>query len=218
MITKRDESFPYDSAMETAAGRDAVRRRGRPRSEEARRAVLDALRDLVQEHGIGRVSVEAVAARAGVSKATIYRRWTSKEAIAIDALGDAAGPGLAFPDTGCTRDDLRAHLHISATALDTPMGRAYAGLLGASQDDLALAAAIRDHLVAARRAEAAAGLRRGVRRGELRADLDIDTAIDAVYGALYYRLLVSHAPLDEACAEALLAFVWPALAAESHPA
>lgn len=211
MITKRDDSFPYDRPMEGPAGPGPPRRPGRPRSEGARRAVLDALRELVQEQGIARVSVDALAARARVSKATIYRWWPNKEAIVIDALADAAAPGLAFPDTGCTRDDLHAHLRVSATALDTPMGRAYAGLLGAGQSDPALAAAIRDQLVAARRAEAAAGLRRGVHRGELRADLDLDTAIDAIYGALYYRLLVSHAPLDEACADALVAFAWPAL-------
>jgi AcrR family transcriptional regulator len=199
--------------MGAEPGAEAVRRPGRPRSEEARRAVLDALRALVQERGVARVSIDAVAARAGVSKATIYRWWPNKEAIAIDALGDAAGPGLAFPDTGSTREDLRAQLGASVRALASPMGRVYAGLIGAGQDDPALAAAIRERLVVARRAESSAALRRGVGRGELRTDLDVDAAIDAIYGALYYRLLVSRAPLDEGYAEDLLAFVWPALVA-----
>jgi AcrR family transcriptional regulator len=198
--------------MRAVARPAGARRPGRPRSEEARRAVLDAMSDLLQEQTIARVTVEAVAARARVSKATIYRWWPSKEAIAIDAIAAVATPRLAFPDTGSTREDLRAQLCTSVQALVSQMGRTYAALIGAGQDDPALAAAIRERLISERRAQASAALGRGVDRGELRGDLDVDTAIDAIYGALYYRRLISHAPLDAAYVDTLLDRLWPALA------
>jgi len=198
---------------EEAMTTDAAPRRGRRRSATARRAVLDAAAALLAQGGIESLTIEGIAARAGVGKPTIYRWWADKEAVAVDAFLEHVGPLIAFPDTGSARDDLRKQLGRVVAMFRSPTGVALAELIGASQHNPALAAAIEARFIAARRAAARAVFERGRARGEVRADLNVEVAIDALYGALYYRLLVSHAPLDQEYVDALLAQFWPALAA-----
>jgi AcrR family transcriptional regulator len=180
-------------------------RPGRPRSTAARRAVLTAALELVAEHGYGSLTMEGIAARAGVAKTTVYRSWPGKAAVVMDAVADGSGTQLAFPDTGSAEADLRDQMsRVAALFTDDSFAKPFVGLLADSQHDPALAEAVRDWLITSRRSGAAEVLRRGVERGELRADLDVPLAIDALYGALYYRLLVTHEPLSPAYAAAVL--------------
>jgi AcrR family transcriptional regulator len=195
-----------------AAGSAAPRTRGRPRSESASAAILRATVELLQSKGFSALSVDAIAARAGVGKATIYRWWPNKAAVVMDAFLADTAPGMPFPDTGSTREDLRRQMRSVIRLFNTPeIGGPFKALIGESQHDPALAAALRERFVASRRAAAKEVLARGIERGELRGDLDLDIALDALYGALYYRLLVSGARLTARYADAILDELYPAL-------
>jgi AcrR family transcriptional regulator len=201
--------MPNMSIQEAAAPRV----RGRPRSEAARAAILRATVELLQTKGFSALSVDAIAARAGVGKATIYRWWPNKAAVVMDAFLADTAPEMPFPDTGSTREDLRRQMRSVIRLFNTPTVRGpFVALIGASQHDPTLAAALRERFVASRRAAAGDVLRRGVERGELRPDLDIEVAMDALYGALYYRLLVSGQRLTPRYADVLLDQIYPALA------
>jgi AcrR family transcriptional regulator len=188
------------------------RARGRRRSERARSAILDAARELLDREGFPALSVDAIAARAGVGKATIYRWWPNKAAVVMDAFLAATGPGTQFPDTGSVREDLRRQLRSLIRLFRQPsLARPFVALIAESQHDPVLAGALRERLIATRRGSVKEVLSRGIQRGELRADLDLDVAIDAFYGAVYYRLLVSGEPLTPAYADRLLEQLYPAL-------
>ena len=187
---------------------------GRPKSAKARQAILGAALSLVSEIGYAAVTIEGIAARAGVAKTTIYRSWPGKAAVVMDAVLVTSDPRLSFPDTGSAEEDLRRQMaRLTELFTEPSFARPFVGLLAESQHDPALAEALHDWLITSRRAGAAEVLRRGVDRGELRADLDVGVAIDALYGAIYYRLLVSHQPLDAAYAKAVVAEVFPGLRA-----
>jgi AcrR family transcriptional regulator len=181
------------------------------RNEGARRAILRAARELLDRRGFRRLTIEGIAGRAGVGKATIYRWCPSKAAVVIEAVLEAANPRIPFPDTGSARDDLRRQLaSVIELYTRTKTGRGIRALIAESQHDPSLAESLRDRFIASRRAEAGAVFERGIERGELRPDLDVGVAIDALYGAVYYRLLVSHAPLDAAYADTLIDQIFPA--------
>lgn len=181
------------------------------RNENARAAILQAARDLLDRRGFQRLTIEGIAQRAGVGKATIYRWWPGKAAVVMDAVLETANPRIPFPDTGSAREDVRRQIAtVIALFTQTRTGRGIRTLIAESQHDELLAQSLRDRFIASRRNEAAAVFQRGIERGELRADLDISVAIDALYGAVYYRLLVSHAPLQAAYADTLIAQVFPA--------
>jgi AcrR family transcriptional regulator len=188
----------------------------RRRNEKARTAILRAANQLLDRRGFQRLTIEGIAADAGVGKATIYRWWPSKAAVVMDAVLEVASPRIPFPDTGSAREDLRRQI---ASVIDlytgTKTGGGIRALIAESQHDPSLAESLRDRFIASRRAEAATVFERGIERGELRADLEIGVAIDALYGAVYYRLLVSHAPLDPAYADVLIDQVFPAFVKRS---
>lgn len=176
----------------------AARRPGRPRSETARRAILEAAADLLLDEGIARVSMDAVARRAGVSKATIYRWWPSKETLALDALLEWATAPVVERDTGSLRDDLLALVVPWVREIRRrPFGRAIATLLTEVQEDPGFAEAYRGHFVEPRRAPMRAAFARAIERGEAPADLDVEVALDLIFGALYHRLLHRHLALTE---------------------
>ncbi len=175
--------------MSTDQSVTAVPRPGRPRSAQAHQAILDAAAALFIEEGFDAMSVEAVATRAAVGKATIYRRWPSKEDLVIDAIAQVFAEAPR-PDTGSVRDDLvqmgrELHLLMSSSvtggvfppmaaevARSSRLGRLYGG-----------------RVIAPRRAGLAEALRRGIERGELPADTDVELAIDMVVGTFLLRRL-----------------------------
>jgi AcrR family transcriptional regulator len=189
----------------------------RRRNETARNAILRAARELLDRRGFRRLTIEGIAERAGVGKATIYRWWPGKAAVVMDAVLEAASPRIPFSDTGSTRADVRRQIaSVIELYTHTKTGRGIRALIAESQHDPSLAESLRERFIASRRAEAGAVLERGIERGELRADLDVGVAIDALYGAVYYRLLVSHAPLDSAYADRLIDEIFPAFEQKPH--
>jgi AcrR family transcriptional regulator len=178
--------------------REPASRRGRPRSERSRQAILEAAAELLLAHGLGGVSMDAVAARAGAGKATIYRWWPSKEALALDALYARWEPAAGnAPDTGSLRGDLLALLEPWVEMVgERSYARVMAAILAAAQDDPAFAERYRERFVHPRREPARAAFARARRRGEIAPGLDVELALDLVYGPVYHRLLHGHAPLD----------------------
>jgi AcrR family transcriptional regulator len=171
--------------------------RGRPRSERARRAILKAAGELLERHGFTAVTMERIAERAGVSKATIYRWWPNKAAVMTDSFLELMVPDTSPLDTGSAREDLRLRLRGLAHVLAGRSGRFVAALIAESQTDPEVAEALRTQWISVRRRETRPLLRRGIERGELRSDLDLEVAIDALYGPVYWRMLTGYAPLSD---------------------
>lgn len=173
--------------------------RGRPRSQKAHQAVLDAAAELLLDQGLSAVSMDAVAKRAGVSKATIYRWWPTKESLTLDALYTEWDTTPTHPrDTGSLRGDLLTLLRPWARRAGTrPYARVIAALLTEVHTDPAFADEYRQRVVEPRREQARTVFHRAIDRGEIPADTNIEVAIDLLYGPLYHRLLHGHAPLGD---------------------
>jgi AcrR family transcriptional regulator len=191
----------------TDATRDApavARPPGRPRSEAADAAILEATVELYGDLGFAGLSVDAVAARAGVSKATIYRRYPSKVELVMAAgerLADREHPAI---DTGTVRGDLTAHARALIRMLKTSdVGRCVPTMVADKKRFPELAAA-HDRFSATRRARMRAAVERGVARGELRPDTDCELVVDLLAGPAFYGYLVSGRRLDGAYAEQLV--------------
>ena len=194
----------------------AITRRGRPRSERARNAILEAAAELLLRRGLGAVSMDAVAEQAGVSKATIYRWWPSKEMLALDALLDWSAARAPTRDTGSLRGDLLALVRPWVREIrSAPFGRVIAAFVTEAQSDPQFAAAYRKHFVTPRREAMRAAFARATERGEVPANLDVEVAVDLIYGPLYHRLLHGHAPLTARFAERVVDM---ALAGIANPA
>lgn len=179
-------------------------RPGRPRSQESRVAVLSATSELMHEVGLRAMTTEEIAARSGASKATIYKWWPNKYALAVDAFLSEMAIESADHDTGSAREDFRLALRGMTRFYTSESGRAYAQLIGEAQFDPQVGAQLRDYLVGSRRKLVRAIWDRGVARGELRADIDPEVAIDLIFGPAMYRLVAGHAPLDDASADAIV--------------
>jgi AcrR family transcriptional regulator len=179
-------------------------RAGRPRSQQRRAAVLRATSELMREVGLRAMTTEDIAARSGASKATIYKWWPNKYAVAVEAFLSEMAVESADPDTGSAREDFRLALRGLIHFYTGENGRAYAQLVGEAQFDPKIGVELRDHLVGARRELVRAIWDRGVARGELRADVDPEVAIDLIFGPAMYRLVAGHAPLDDTAADAVV--------------
>lgn len=157
-------------------------------------------------HGL---TIEGVAARSGVAKTTIYRRWRSKEDLALAALLELIQqePTPVRP-VGGTRAALRAHLARLIDNLNSKLyGRTVRGLISDLGVDLELARGFRERVLARRVAATRELLRRGIDRGELRRDLDLELAVDLLLGPIYYRLTISGEPLTRAFVDRLVGAV-----------
>lgn len=172
-------------------------KRGRPRNVETQMSILSASYDLLLENGFAAVTVEKIAERAGVSKATIYKWWPNKAAVVIDGFLSAASERLPVPDTGKVFDDILIHATNLARFLTSREGKIIKELIGEGQSDSGLAEAFQTRYVRPRRVEAMQLMDRGVQRGELKAYLDIELSIDLIYGPIFYRLLVVGEDLDD---------------------
>jgi AcrR family transcriptional regulator len=175
-----------------------VKPRGRPRSETAKRAILAAAQRLLAEGGPGAVTMEAVAERAGVGKPTVYRWWPDRHAVAMAALMEVGPSERATKPRESPLAALREQLRTIAKRFATNLGRHVTSMIAASDTDSELSKAFRNHFVLARRSEGKALLERAIAEAEVRSDLDVEVALDLLYGALFFRLLMGHAPLDEA--------------------
>ena len=171
--------------------------RGRPRSPETREKILKAAYEMLNEVGFMDLTIEGVAARSGVGKPTIYRRWRTKAALAMDAFLEAVNPELTFPDTGTAKEDFREQMQKIVKLMNSPRGEVLASVIGCGQADEELIAAFRENWLIPRRKDAKRIFQRGIEREELRADVDAEVAIDALYSPLFYRLLLKHQPLTK---------------------
>jgi AcrR family transcriptional regulator len=177
-----------------------TRGRGRPRSATSQKAILATAIEILLEQGLTSMSMDDLAKRAGVSKATIYRWWASKELLALDALATEWAlptPGSEL-DAGSLRGDLLARIHPWLSQLNQkPYERIIAGLLAQTQTDPEFAKLYRERFVAPRREETRKLLLRAIDRGEIAADTNLEVTLDLLYGPIYHRLLHGHAPLND---------------------
>jgi AcrR family transcriptional regulator len=170
---------------------------GRPRSQAAHDAVLNAALRLVTKRGFRAVSVNEIAAEAGVGKMTLYRHWPDKAALVMDSLLVLIGSETDFPEAGSAIESLRQQLDLQAAFFRSSRGNLIRSLVAEAQSDHELAIAFRERWLNPRREGVRQIMRAAVAEGSLRSDIDIDTAIDLLYGSLYYRLLLGAGALDE---------------------
>jgi AcrR family transcriptional regulator len=196
----------------TAPGVDVPR--GRRRSASSHRAILAATQELLVERPYRELTIEGVAARAGVGKQTIYRWWPSKAALVLEAYLAGADAVPPPAEQATVLEDVRALLGWLIAVLAEPTGgRVVAGLVGDLQHDAVLAEGFHRDVVPVRREAMLSALERGRARGEIQVDADLELAVDALHGAIFYRLLLSGEPLDDAFAERLASQVLAGLAA-----
>ncbi|HEY3930214.1 MAG TPA: TetR/AcrR family transcriptional regulator [Candidatus Koribacter sp.] len=169
---------------------------GRPRSEEARAAILTSTLELLEKTGFGELTIEAVAAHAGVGKTTIYRWWPTKAVLVADAFMSSVVRETRFPDTGSIREDIRSQMQRLAGIFRGPRGRILRSLIGGGQSDPELIAAFRNRWLLPRRAEAIGVLERAIKRGQLPPSIDPNMLLDTLYGPLYFRMLIGHGPIS----------------------
>jgi len=168
-------------------GRETTRRPGRPRSERAEQAILDACLEAIADCGVDGVHCEDVAARAGVGKATLYRRWPGKEDLLIAAFASLKSP-LPEPRGESVREDLIAMLDVMAADAEDPRyARQFALMHGEGQRYPRLVKRYKEQVVEPRRELIRSVLRHGVATGELRPDTDIEVAMLMLTGAVMAR-------------------------------
>jgi AcrR family transcriptional regulator len=177
---------------------ETVRRApGRPRSPAADEAILEAAVDLFSEMGLNALTIEGVAARAGVGKNTIYRRYPTKLDLVVSAVRCYTSVGQPPPDTGSTEGDVRALVDgLAAILTDTPLGRMLPILIATRTRVPELEAAYHE-VVLEKRSRSAEVVRRAIERGDFRPDVDVELVVDFFSSTTLYRFLVSKAPLDE---------------------
>lgn len=193
----------------------AKAKRGRPRDREARRKILEAAGALLDEGGLSAVTMDGIAARAGVGKPTIYREWPNAHAVAMAAFLEQTLPLEGNKSGRNPLEALRRQLRKVADVFATRTGRNTAMMIAAAQSDSELAKVFRNHFILKSREEGRLLLSAAVAAGTLRQDLDLETALDLIYAPLYFRLLIGHGPLDGAFTDRVLAMALDGLRA--HP-
>ncbi|MFI6299394.1 TetR/AcrR family transcriptional regulator [Nonomuraea sp. NPDC050790] len=175
------------------------------RSEHARVAVMQAADDLLLERGFAALTVEGIAAAAGVAKQTIYRWWPSKTAILFDAYVLDAAEHFTDTDHGDLGPDLRDRLSQLATFLTRPDTHAvFCALAGQAQHDPAVAARFRTDVMDPQRARDRQPLQRALQRGHLGTGFDIEAALDELTGPIYYRILLTNQSLPRTYTDQLV--------------
>jgi AcrR family transcriptional regulator len=171
---------------------------------------------LLKRVGFNELTIESVAVRAGVGKATVYRWWSNKAELVIACFVSAVEEELRFPSAGRVLDSIHEQMKRWAVIFRSPLGQIVATVIGAGQSEPEILDAFQAHWVEPRRIEARRLLRQAIKNGEIRADLDPDTVLDLLYGPLYLRLLLKHAPLDVNFVNTVFEVVSPALSARSN--
>ena len=237
MATRKKTKQPISKARgiepareEPTTTRDS-RGRGRPRSETSRQAILRAAYQVLQEHGLRAATVDAIARKAGVSKATVYRWWSCKESVIMDGYLEAVQGRLPFATEGPLANVVRQQMKATVDFFHSADGRLLTQLVTAAQEDKALAVAFRERFLLPRREAAKKVLRQAIasgawtpgpaaevysrRDGHAQPATDgdeledaLNVVVDMLYAPLYYRLLVGHGALDDDFIDALVGHVF----------
>lgn len=188
-----------------------AKRRGRPPDEEGRLRALSVARDILMSEGFGRLSMEAVAAKAAVSKPTLYRHWANAQELAMAAL--VVDVGVELPAAGATaKARLIAQMEGLVAAFATRRGRQIAMTLASADPESEFTRAFRNRVILASREAGRAILASAVAAAEIGEPRDIEVLLDMLYGPIFYRLLVGHQPLDEQLGRQLVEHAWTCLA------
>ena len=189
---------------------------GRPRDADRTAEILRAALDLVEEVGFGQVTVERIAARTGVAKTTIYRRWPNVSVLVTDAFLAEVTALVLVDGTLNAREALRGSMHDLVRVFQGRGGHILRGLLGQAQKDEILRQSLLHRWLTPRRQLGLEVVRLGKQSGELSQNLDEDVVIDALFGPLYYRLMMPYAPLSGAYADEVLRQVFAGLEPPAH--
>jgi AcrR family transcriptional regulator len=185
--------------------------RGRHRSLEAEASILKATLYLLERKPLRKVTADAIARRAGVSKATIYKWWPNKSLVALDAYLGGMTERVVMPDTGSAEVDFTVQLQSVMAFYRTPLGRLFGQFIAEGQSDPGFLALFRERFLYARRDGARVMWRRGVDRGEIRKEIDGEIVLDLIYGPMVFRLLAGHGSLDEGESETMVKTVFGGL-------
>ncbi len=190
------------------------KRRGRPPNQLAQARILKAAHDILTEDGFGRLTVEAVAARSGVGKPTIYRHWANASELAMAALmfGD---PGIFAGGGTSLRSALAGQMRSLIQAFATTRGRQIAMTLAAADPESEFTKAFRNQVILSSREAGRALLLEAAARGEITLQHDLEVLLDMIYGPVFYRLLVGHRSLDTGFADGIVAIALEAVAARA---
>jgi AcrR family transcriptional regulator len=173
------------------------RQAGRPRSEKARMATLQAAMRLLEDNSVRELTIEAIAQEAGVGKVTIYRWWPNKLRLIIDAFLEIMTPTTSMPRAGTKLSDLIDHFLAVAEEYRGKRGQIATQIVAEGQFDRDTLDYFLDAVISRRREFAKDAVIKAQKAGEIRSDMDADVLIDLLYGPLYFRLLIRHAPIDE---------------------
>jgi AcrR family transcriptional regulator len=182
--------------------------RGRHRSLEAEASILKAALDLLERKPLREVTADAIARKAGVSKATIYKWWPNKSLVALDAYLGGMTQRVVMPDTGSAEMDFTAQLKSVTAFYKSPLGRLFGQFIAEGQSDPRFLALFRERFLYARRDAARVMWRRGVDRGEIRKEIDSEIVLDLIYGPMVFRLLAGHGSLNDHESEAMVKAVF----------
>lgn len=187
---------------------------GRKRSPAAYGAILETTYKLLEEIGFEKLTIEGVAARAGVGKATIYRWWPSKGELVVEAFLTTVAPATAFTLSDSASKDIRAQSRRLARAYSGNTGKIVREMIGSGQFDPKTMRLFDEGYLKPRRAAAKQALQRGIEQGEFRRDIDLDVTVDALYAPIIYRLLVGHGGSDEQFVDSLVDLILGCIAAK----
>jgi len=177
---------------------------GRPRSDSATHAVRDAALKLAYEGGVQFATVERIAARSGVAKTSIYRRWPNAASVVMDAFLAELGPKIRYRSKSSVQETFIDSVRQLVLVLKEPQGELLRNLLGAAQSDQKLQKAFHENWVTPRRSQAMAVIAQAQADGELSGDIDSDALLDAIYGSVYFRLMIPYQDLSAAYVEKMV--------------
>ncbi|RUT03405.1 TetR family transcriptional regulator [Dulcicalothrix desertica PCC 7102] len=188
------------------------KRSGRPRSEQSKEAILNTTWKLLQAGTVKDLSIEAIAREAGVGKTTIYRWWSSKAAVIVDAFMAQVEPEIPATEVESAIVALKEQVTLLIKAFRGDNGRIVAEIIAEGQASSEALKSFRDRFILPRREAASSLIEKGIKLGEFDESLNPELALDVLYGSLYYRLMVGHLPIDDDFAEHLPDVVMKGLA------
>jgi AcrR family transcriptional regulator len=188
-----------------------TKRRGRQRSEESEEAILSAITELLKTRSLRDISIEEIARKAGVGKATLYKWWPSKAYIAFDAFSRKLKQAVPIRDTGSAEADFKEQLQLLFAFFDTPAGLVMRHFLAEGLVDEEFASLFRDRFIKPRRESIGVVFDRAVERGQIRRGLDREIVLDLIYGPGFYRMLIRREPLGQKKVEEMISALFRGL-------